>query len=126
HENSSFSSERSRFLHDCFAVFCSNAGEERILARIAIPRGKDGTLDKEKSREIGEEVMDLVKDPWKTCGRAGSGRVQYDVRRHLLVVSHTRSGHEDFLHLLAALRNLFDREIGAIYALARPSHSVIL
>src|SRR5262249_8888536 len=80
------------------------------------------TLDKEKSREIGEAVMDMVKDAWKTCGRAGSGRVQYDVRRHVLVVSHTRSGHEDVLHLLAALRNLFDREIGAIYALARPSH----
>src|SRR5262245_13341909 len=88
----------------------------------AIPRGKGGTINKEKSREIGQAVIDLVKDAWETCGIGGIGRMEYDVRRHVLVISHTVDGHEHVFHLLAALRNLFDRENGVIYALARPSH----
>src|SRR5262245_31110022 len=89
---------------------------------IAIPRRKNGTINKEKSREIGQAVIDLVKDAWKTCGVGGIGRMEYDVQRGVLVISHTVDGHEHVLHLLAALRNLFDRENGVIYVLARPSH----
>src|SRR5262245_35982276 len=86
----------------------------------AIPRGRDGTIDKEKSREIGEAFMALAQDASR--GIAGGGRMEYDARRHVLVVSHTPSGHEHVMHLLAAIRNLIDRENGTILALARPSH----
>src|SRR5262245_16248960 len=72
-ETSTFSPRRNRSRDGDSPVLWTGAGEMRILPRLRDPKGKRRTINKDKSREIGEAFMALAKDA--TRGIAGGGRM---------------------------------------------------
>lgn len=90
----------------------------------AIPR-QNGRIIKEKSKETGNSVMTLFRDTL-TCFRHGAGRMEYDPRRHVLVVHQTVDGHEEIAVILDALQQMIDRANGIFFVDVRGASTTLV